>query len=56
MNTSEESTEEKVKGRDDSKDTDFISLGCFELTGLIIKIVYSPLLLCYYHFMMSMWP
>ena len=55
MTTSEESTEEEPKGRDDSQSNDFISMSSFELLEWLIKRFCYPLLLYFYYFMMSMW-
>ena len=56
MTTGEESTEEEEKGGYDSQNNDFIPLSHFELLKWLIKIVWYPLLLYIYYFMMLMWP
>ena len=56
MTTSEYSTEEEEKCAEDSQNNDFISLSRFELLKWLIKRFWSPLLLYFYYFIMSMWP
>ena len=45
MTTSEDSTQEEVKGGDDIQDSYLIYLSNFELLEWLINIFYSPLLL-----------
>ena len=52
ITTSEEFTEEEAKDGDDSNNNDFIYLSRFELLKLLIKRVFSTLLLYIYFFMM----
>ena len=56
MTTNDESTEEESNGGDDSQNNDFISLSRFELLEWLLRSDFSPLLLYFYYFMMSMWP
>ena len=56
MTSSEDSTDEEDKGRDDSQDTDLISLSLFDLLEWITKRVHSTLPLLFHYFMMSVCP
>ena len=56
MTSSEDSTDEEDKGRDDSQDTDLISLSLFDLLEWLTKRVHSTLPLLFHYFMMSVCP